>query len=560
MKGTLTQSMSWLHTWCGLLLGWVLFAIFLTGTLAVFDKEINWWMQPELADHSPSPAAAANLAQRWLMEKHPDESNWNISLPTDRSPDLSVSVGERRRGAGSTQLDPQTSEIVEPRETVGGNFFFRFHYTLHMPRTIGVWAVGVAAMAMLVALISGIIIHKKIFKEFFTFRPAKGQRSWLDGHNASAVLLLPFHLMITYTGLAIFFLVYMPAAVDALYDGDRQAYFRDAQPARAAEQGQREQQAAQGEQAARNEQNPRGNQAARGEQAPREAQTGRGETARGEGRARTAAAPAAPLIALGEIVSRAEAHYGEGMIGGLAVSNPGRANAQVTARPVLGNRIELTKGEGIVFNGVTGELIKTPEPSGASQLTQRVMAGLHFAQFGGYPMRWLYFICGMVSCGMIATGLVLYTVKQRKQSKANPHFLRVVESLNVAVVAGLSLACIALLWGNRLLPAALEGRQDWELRVFFGIWALSWLHGWVRKPLRAWREQIFASAVLALGLPLLDLMTGNLTADSMRLSLIASMVVTGLLLVWTAWKIPKAVAARKARSAPLNRPVTGASS
>ncbi len=28
MKGrTFTQSMSWLHTWCGLLLGWVLFAI-----------------------------------------------------------------------------------------------------------------------------------------------------------------------------------------------------------------------------------------------------------------------------------------------------------------------------------------------------------------------------------------------------------------------------------------------------------------------------------------------------------------------------------------------------
>ena len=35
---SLTQSMSELHTWAGLVLGWVLFAIFLTGTLAVFDK------------------------------------------------------------------------------------------------------------------------------------------------------------------------------------------------------------------------------------------------------------------------------------------------------------------------------------------------------------------------------------------------------------------------------------------------------------------------------------------------------------------------------------------
>lgn len=540
---TVTQSMSWLHTWCGLLLGWVLFAIFLTGTLAVFDKEISWWMQPELTDQAQSPAAAANVAQRWLMARHADESNWNISLPTERSPDLGVSVGERRRGGGGTHLDPLTGEPIEARETIGGNFFFHFHYTLHMPRLLGVWVVGFAAMAMLVALISGIVIHKKIFKEFFTFRPAKGQRSWLDGHNASAVLLLPFHLMITYTGLVIFFLIYMPAAVDALYDGDRQAYFRDAQPARAAEQSQREQQA------------PQGGQAARGEQ------SGRGEQAsRGEGRSKPVASPSAPLLPLGEIVSRAEKHYGAGMIGGLAVSNPGRANAEVTARPVLGNRMELTKGEGMVFNGVTGELIRAPEPSRTSQLTQRVMAGLHFAQFGGYPMRWLYFICGLVSCAMIATGLVLYTVKQRKQTKANQAFLRFVESTNVAIVAGLSLACVALLWSNRLLPAELASRQDWELRLFFGIWALSWLHAWVRKPLSAWREQLSGAAVLALTLPVLDLMTTNTSLDGIRLPVLASVFAMGLLAGWTAWKIPTIVAARKARQPRLDRPVPGVSS
>ena len=520
MKGGLTQSMSWLHTWCGLLIGWMLFAIFLTGTLAVFDKEINWWMQPELTDQAQPAAIAANVAQRWLSERHADETNWNISLPTERAPDLSVSVGERRRGgANATHLDPLTGETVEPRETIGGNFFFHFHYTLHLPRTLGVWVVGFAAMAMLVALISGIIIHKKIFKEFFTFRPAKGQRSWLDGHNASAVLLLPFHLMITYTGLAIFFLLYMPAAVDALYDGDRQAYFRDAQSGRAAEQ------------------------------APR-----------GEGRgSQPLAAPAAPMLALGEIVSRAEAHYGEGMIGGLAVSNPGKINAQVMARPVLGNRIELTKGESMVFNGVTGELIKAPEPSRTSQLTQRVLAGLHFAQFGGYPMRWLYFICGLISCAMIGTGLVLYAVKQRKQAKANPHFLRVVESLNVAVVAGLSLACISLLWANRLLPAELAARQEWELRLFFGVWAFSWLHAWMRKPLHAWRELLATAALMAFTLPVLDLWTTQGPLDAMRLSLMASVALMGLLLGWTVWKIPTVVTARKARSARLNRPVAGAS-
>ena len=37
----LRQSMSWLHTWSGLLLGWLLYAVFFTGTLSYFVDEID---------------------------------------------------------------------------------------------------------------------------------------------------------------------------------------------------------------------------------------------------------------------------------------------------------------------------------------------------------------------------------------------------------------------------------------------------------------------------------------------------------------------------------------
>ena len=48
MRKTFRLSMIWLHTWIGLLPGWLLYAIFLTGTLSVFEHEIDTWMQPEL--------------------------------------------------------------------------------------------------------------------------------------------------------------------------------------------------------------------------------------------------------------------------------------------------------------------------------------------------------------------------------------------------------------------------------------------------------------------------------------------------------------------------------
>lgn len=33
------QANAWLHTWAGLLLGWLLYAVFLTGTLSFFRKK-----------------------------------------------------------------------------------------------------------------------------------------------------------------------------------------------------------------------------------------------------------------------------------------------------------------------------------------------------------------------------------------------------------------------------------------------------------------------------------------------------------------------------------------
>jgi len=39
--------MRWLHIWSGLIVGWLLFAVFVTRTLSYYVNEINLWMKPE---------------------------------------------------------------------------------------------------------------------------------------------------------------------------------------------------------------------------------------------------------------------------------------------------------------------------------------------------------------------------------------------------------------------------------------------------------------------------------------------------------------------------------
>ena len=153
-------------------------------------------IRPQWRSGSPT-----NLAGPW-----PEPRNGACACPT-RATTASMPSGAPPRAARASAASvrpisiPRPASKVTSRETLGGDFFYRFHFQFHyMPVVWGRWLAGAAAMFMLVAIVSGVITHKKIFVDFFTFRWGKGQRSWLDAHNALSVFGLPFHLMITYTG------------------------------------------------------------------------------------------------------------------------------------------------------------------------------------------------------------------------------------------------------------------------------------------------------------------------------------------------------------------------
>ena len=96
-------------------------------------------------------------------------------------------------------------------------------------QNIGLWLVGLAGMAMMVLCVSGVIIHRKIFTDFFTFRPErKPRRLILDLHNVTGVLGLPFHFLISLSGLIIFWATYFPSSWQVTYNDDRLAFFADA--------------------------------------------------------------------------------------------------------------------------------------------------------------------------------------------------------------------------------------------------------------------------------------------------------------------------------------------
>jgi len=477
MKNGFRQSMAWLHTWTGLLVGWLLLLIFMAGTASYYREEISRWMRPELPRSTVSNEVAAERAIAFLQHKAPQAESWNVTLPDPRNPAMRMfwrnpesmvkppAEGEkrRRRGGGrfgDATVDPGTGEEVAARETRGGDFFYRLHFDLHyIPVYWARYLVGFCAMFMLVAIITGVITHKKIFKDFFTFRKDKGLRSWLDFHNVSAVMALPYHAMITYTGIVTLMFMYLPWGVNVAYPKDEDAFFSEAF-ARLAD-------------------------------------------------IETPSEGTATVLPIQQLLDAARAEWKGAQVSGFTLYHPGAANAVIDVYQRDGKRLSVDTPS-LRYDAVSGALIEASPLSGGATQTRGVMYGLHLARFADWGLRALFFLSGLIGCLMVASGVVLWAVKERpKHAKSGKigFGLRLVDALNIGAVAGLPIAFAAYFWGNRLLPVQMAERADAEVNVFFYAWGAALLAAFLWPKRLMWAWQLYVGAAMFLLIPVINALT-----------------------------------------------------
>lgn len=429
-------AMAWLHTWAGLVVGWVLFAVFVTGTASYYKDDISRWMRPELRETVADPAQAATAAAGFLAKQENGSGGWLVKLPKAEAPITEVYWWKSFAGPfHHALLDPATGEPTGARDTKGGDFLYRFHFELALPPLWGRWIVGACAMVLLIALISGIVTHRRIFADFFTFRPDRSrQRAWLDAHNLFGVVALPFHLMITYTGLVTLGPMLMPWGVQAAYHGAAPRFFVEA-----------------------------------------------GLMPEG----RKPAGTAAEGLPLGAFVQAALRDGGE-LPEGLLVSSPGDAAATVSAVFEEPHGLAHLHPQ-IAYDAVTGAELSRNRPAGPATRAVTVMYGLHEAHFASHALRILFFLCGTLGAATVASGLVLWTVARAPKGAAAEGFgLRLVRILNIGTIAGLPAGIGAFFLANRLLPIDLAGRASWEVWLFFGAWLVVALAGALAPCRLAW--------------------------------------------------------------------------
>lgn len=549
MFSSFRLSMTWMHTWFGLALGYVLMSCFFFGSLSVFDREIDRWAIPETRfapqpmpsyDHMLAPILAKVLpdeneyatespklvdlskgalprrenlkaVEYWAYTTHRDPvliMGADFELPNAKDADGHNHVG------GNVTIDPRSGKVLSDDQLkIGSDFFYPMHFSLHLRwLELGTWIVGVAALVMLAALVSGVAMHRRILRELFTFRPTKStRRSVLDLHNLTGVVALPFHFFFAFTGLVIFSSTYLPVQ-DTLLKPLHNAH-EVAEAART-------------------------------------------------GLPRKAAGVAAPLASVDEMVAEAkarwQAHGAPGEVGLLTLTHLNDLNGYVSVFRAGRDRVTLT-GQGVHFQASSGKVIREdPAPTTVGSIND-FLTGLHLQHFEHWLLRWFYVMGGLSGCACIATGFIFFVEKRKRQHAARGVAgSRVVDALAVTTVTGMVIAALAILVANRLLPADLPKRGDLEQYAFWGAWFVAMAHAfWRTAPVRyariapAWREQCWAIAVLAASAVLLNWST---TGDHFLRTLGAGYwPVAGLDLALLVSAVLASLAARKLRRRELGK-------
>ena len=455
------------HSWTGLLTGWLLFVVCLTGTLVVYKFPLKALSNPELARVEATDRLGPDGALAAFDRAVPDAQVRVVAFPSDIYSIHQYSVVAK--GADGREkrywISPETGEVRAELQSDFADFVQRLHAGLFMGGK-GRWIVGLLGVTMAVSLLAGLWFHwPHLRRDLFHLRLGEHRRkAWADLHKFGGIWALPFHLIIALTGawLGLESLIGIRASSAA----------------------------------------------------PMEIH--------GEG-------PGNPLP-IAEILRRAQEIRPDLTPSHVNMTDRGTAGASIRVQGDLpGHRLVQRGQTMLVFDADTGRHLQTVDRTeqGLGRRILAMMRPLHYGYFAPPVGEILYFLLGFASTLVVASGLFIWAERERRKRYPRDRSAVIgMERANAAVMGGMviALVVVAMLHGVARLPAAADlfslvggmhflGSHDLlsgrpiapELWLFLGLWLAAGVVLFRAHPIAAWRATLAVSAAALLGLIVLTL-------------------------------------------------------
>ena len=439
------------HTVSGIVISIGLFICFFAGAFALFLDNINHWEKNKKEEAYRTDIDYERVLS--IVEDegyHLDGRNLFINFRNDLEPHIQVrsqalkmekdSLSNTNYGKSDSvamsriflKIDPNSYQITSKKTKPGiqnlGTFLYRLHYFQPIIPVYGIYIAGFVSLFFLFAIITGIIIHwKKILTNFFTFRlKATIKNMWTDAHTALGVIGLPFQFMYAVTGAlyGLSLLILFPSVL-ILFDGDREKLIGYVSPAYKPHEKHNK------------ELRYRAN--------------------------------------VNELVNRTIEKTGDKKIKYVSVnlSNYQDQNAHLIVDMRLDEKKDFFGNAYATYRLSDGVLVDEKKLDENTYLNSvlGLMGKLHFAQFGGYFIKAVYFILALITCFVILSGVMIWlTAREKKMYEHRKKFNRNVGAVYLGASLGLYPAIALFFCLTKMLPLNMDDRFSAMTILFFGFW------------------------------------------------------------------------------------------
>ena len=132
-------------------------------------------------------------------------------------------------------------------------------------------------------------------------------------------------------------------------------------------------------------------------------------------------------------------------------------------------------GEGeFLYSAIDGTLLNSirPETKTYTQSAYRVLIKLHYAEFGGYLLKVIYFVLAMLTCFVISSGVMIWKTAREtsKYTDKQKRFHHRVTKFYVSLTSGLFPAIALIFIANKIFPISMEYRVLYVKTTFFIGW------------------------------------------------------------------------------------------
>ncbi len=350
------------HSLIAVIFGALIYILAVTGTLSVFNHDLQRWEQPDAPEmQSISPEAAEKAALAVFKSEEKPTTHLYVNFPKSDVPRTVITTDTQAFFA------KKDGSIAGQETFPWTQFLLDLHYYLHMPQILGLTVVGALGVMLLGLSMSGLLAHPRIFRDAFTFRRGAGRLTKIDLHNRLSVWTLPFHFSNALTGAILGLASILAFAIAAAgFGNDTEAVFSPVF----------------GEEPVINE-------------------------------------TAAPVAAIAKPLRYMEDKFPDLNVAYFILHDPGTAgqHVQVIAehpdRLIFGDYYTFdTAGN---YQGNTG----ISDGTAGQQITGAVY-NVHFGNWGGLPVKMAYLVFGIALCVIVASGLSIYFAKRRSNGRPAP--------------------------------------------------------------------------------------------------------------------------------------------